>query len=287
MPRLDAFLAEQIHDLSRSRLRQLIVEGHVTVDGRPARPASKLRTGQRVLVTVPEPVESRLEPQSIPLEVKYEDDDLLVVVKPAGMATHPAPGHPDRTLANAVLALCPDLAGIGGFIRPGLVHRLDKHTSGLLVIAKNESAHADLSSQFQERTVKKVYLALVHGRPSPAEAVIEAPVGRHHRDRKRMGVRLDGREATTTYKTTAPVGDYSLLEVRPLTGRTHQIRVHLASVRHPIVGDTTYGRPHPGLRRHFLHASQLGFRLPTSGEYAELTSPLPEELRQFLDSLPS
>ena len=284
-PRLDTFLAEQLHDLSRSRLRQLIVEGHVTVDGSPTRPSSRLRSGQKIVVTVPEPVESHLEPQDIPLDVKYQDDDLLVVVKPAGMATHPAPGHPDRTLANAVLALCPDLAGIGGTVRPGLVHRLDKDTSGLLVVAKNERAHADLSSQFQERRVTKVYLALVHGRPSPAEAVIEAPVGRHPRDRKRMAALPEGRQATTRYKTLAAPGKYSLLEVRPLTGRTHQIRVHLASVQHPVVGDTTYGRPHPDLGRHFLHASLLGFRLPAGGEYAEFTSELPDELRRFLDSL--
>ena len=283
--RLDRFLADRCPDLSRSRLRGLIADHHVTVDGALAKPSARLRPGQRVSLLVPAPVESHLEPQDIPLNVVYEDGDLLVVDKPAGMVVHPSAGHRDQTLANAVLALCPDLDGIGGTLRPGIVHRLDKDTSGLLVVAKNERAHVGLSAQFKERTVRKLYLALVHGDMSPAEAVIEAAVGRDPHDRKRMAVVQNGRNATTEYRVVTRYRDFTLVEAHPITGRTHQIRVHLSSLGHPVVGDATYGRPNPQLRRHFLHARQLGFRLPSTDDYVELVSDLPGDLQTFLDKL--
>ena len=283
--RVDTFLARSCEDLSRSRLQGLITQGHVTVDGRPARPSTRLRQGQTVGLVMPEPAPSRLVPWSIPLDIVYEDGEMLVVDKPAGLTAHPAPGHRDDTLANAVLAHCPDLEGIGGAMRPGIVHRLDRDTSGLVVVAKNERSHAALSAQFKERRVTKVYQALVHGALQPSEAVVEAPIGRHPRDRKRMAVVASGRDARTEYRVVANFRGYTHAEVRPTTGRTHQVRVHMASIGHPLAGDATYGRPHPMLRRHFLHASMLGFEHPSSGEPIELKSELPPELRAFLESL--
>ena len=283
--RLDTFLAQRCPDLSRSRIQALTTGGCVTVDGSPAKPAARLREGQTVTLVVPPPATSALVPQAIDLDVVYEDGDLLVVDKPAGLVTHPAPGHPDHTLANAVLAHCPDLEGVGGEIRPGLVHRLDRDTSGLIVVAKNDAAQSGLSAQFKDRTVSKAYLAVVTGYPDPERAVIDAPVGRHPRSRTRMAVVTTGREAVTEYDVLRRLRGYSLLEARPRTGRTHQIRVHLASIGHPVAGDTTYGRPAPGLGRHFLHAHRLAFTHPRTGDRLELESPLPDDLRTWLDTL--
>ncbi len=283
--RLDRFLAAACEDLSRSRLQDLISEGHAAVDGRPVKPATRLKLGQSVTLSIPAPVPSRLTAQAIPLDIVYEDGDLLVVDKPAGMAVHPSPGHADGTLANAVLAHCPDLEGIGGELRPGIVHRLDKNTSGLLVVAKNARAHEYLAQQFKSQAVSKRYRALVHGDIQPDEAVIEGPIGRHPRDRKRMAVVDGGREATTTYRVLERYKGFTLLEVYPKTGRTHQIRVHMASVRHALVGDRTYGRPHPQLERHFLHANMLGFQAPSTERYVEFTSALPPELQDILSQL--
>ena len=241
--RLDTFLAQRCPDLSRSRIQALTAEGCVTVDGAPAKPAARLREGQTVSLVVPPPVPSSLVPQAMDLHVVHEDSDLLVIDKPAGLVTHPAPGHPDHTLANAVLAHCPDLEGVGGEIRPGLVHRLDKDTSGLIVVAKNDAAQAGLSAQFKDRTVSKAYLAAVTGHPDPERATIDAPIGRHPRSRTRMAVVSTGRGAVTEYDVLRHLRGYSLVEARPRTGRTHQIRVHMASVGHPVAGDATYGRP--------------------------------------------
>ena len=282
--RLDTFLAQRCPDLSRSRIQALTAEGCVTVDGAPAKPAARLRQGQTVSLVVPPPAPSSLVPQAMDLHVVHEDSDLLVIDKPAGLVTHPAPGHPDHTLANAVLAHCPDLEGVGGEIRPGLVHRLDKDTSGLIVVAKNDTAQAGLSAQFKDRTVSKAYLAAVTGHPDPERATIDAPIGRHPRSRTRMAVVSAGRDAVTEYDVLRRLRGYSLVEARPKTGRTHQIRVHLASIGHPVAGDATYGRPAPGLDRHFLHAHRLAFDHPRTGNRLKLESPLPKDLQAFLDS---
>ena len=283
--RLDTFLAQRCPDLSRSRIQALTAEGFVAVDGAQAKPAARLREGQTVSLVVPPPAPSTLVPQAMDLEVVYEDPDLLVIDKPAGLVTHPAPGHPDQTLANAVLAHCPDLEGVGGEVRPGLVHRLDRDTSGLIVVAKNDAAHAGLSDQFKDRTVSKTYVAAVTGHPDPERAIIDAPIGRHPSSRTRMAVVSTGREAVTEYDVLRRLRGYSLLEARPGTGRTHQIRVHLASIGHPVAGDATYGKPAPGLDRHFLHAHRLAFAHPRTGKRLELESALPEDLQAWLDTV--
>ena len=280
--RLDLFLTEHCDDLSRSEIQRLISDGHVTVDGAAASPSTKLGAGRQVSVNIPDPVESDLVPEQIALNVVYEDPDILVVDKAAGMTVHPAPGHPSRTLANAVLALCPDLRGIGGTLRPGIVHRLDKNTSGLMVVAKTQQAHTRLSSQLKARRFEKVYLTLVHGSLSPDAAAIEAPIGRDPRNRKRMAVVADGRAALTRYSVLERPKSYSLVEARPVTGRTHQIRVHMAAVGHAVVGDALYGRADPGLDRHFLHAQGLGFKHPSTGSSVEFRADLPPDLRTFL-----
>ena len=282
--RLDRFLTREYPDISRSQVQRLIQEGHVTVDGQPLKRSSRLQPGQQVLLTIPEPRASKLLAQDIPLTVVYEDRDLLVVDKPPGLAVHPAPGHPQGTLVNALLARCPDLQGIGGSLRPGIVHRLDKDTSGLMVVAKNEAAMGHLSQQIKERSITKGYQALARGHVRPDEGIIDAPIGRDRQNRKRMAIVETGRAARTRYRVTQRPPGYSLLEVWPETGRTHQIRVHFASIGHPLVGDATYGGKTPGLERQFLHAHRLGFRLPSTGEYVEFSSPLPEDLRAFLDS---
>lgn len=283
--RLDKFLDARCPDLSRSRIQALITEGNATLDGKAAKSSAKVQSGQSVVLHIPDPVESALLPQSIPLSIVHEDSDLLVVDKPAGMTVHPAPGHPDGTLVNAVLAHCPDLQGIGGTTRPGIVHRLDKDTSGLMVVAKNDRAHRSLSDQLKAREFTKAYIALTHGSVTPAEAIIDAPIGRSNANRQRMAVAERGREAVTRYRVLCHYPAHTLVEIRPTTGRTHQIRVHFASLGYPLVGDSTYGKPDARLSRHFLHASTLGFTHPAGGEYREFSSPLPVELAAFLQSL--
>ena len=273
--RLDRFVAAGCSGLSRTHAQELIAAGLVTVNGRPAKSSLKLSAGDIVRVTVPPEPPPRLLPEDIPLNIVYEDGEVLVIDKPAGLTVHPAPGHPGHTLANAILNHLPALAEDADSLRPGLVHRLDRDTSGLLVVAKNRTAQADLSEQFKSRTVKKTYLVLVKGRLSPESGIIEANIGRDPRHRQRMAVVAGGREARTGYRVVRHIRDYSLLEIKPETGRTHQIRVHLAAIGHPVVGDATYGVKSPYLGRQFLHASRLGFRLPASGRYVEFESPLP------------
>ena len=280
--RLDRFLSERCPHLTRSRLRQLISLGNVTLDGATTKPASRIRAGQTVVLRVPDAEASDPIPQQIALDIVYEDSDLIVVNKPAGMTVHPAPGHRDGTLVNAVLARYPDLQRISETVRPGVVHRLDKDTSGLMVVARNERARAMLADQLKRRQFTKRYLALVHGCPDPAEAVVDAPIGRHPKNRKKMAVVAGGREASTRYVVVERYPKHSLVEATPVTGRTHQIRVHLASIGHPLVGDRLYGRAEAALSRHFLHARVLGFRLPSSDEYAEFASELPPDLAGFL-----
>ena len=282
-PRLDKYLAEQLPDLTRSYIKRLIERGNVLVNGELAKPGWHLREGDQVQVVVPPPVKVALEAEPIPLKVVYEDRELLVVDKPAGLPVHPSAGHPKHTLVNALLAHCPDLEGIGGEVRPGIVHRLDKDTSGLLMVAKNAQSHASLSQQLKERTIKKGYLALVKGQPAPSQGIIDAPIARDPRNRKRMAVVLEGRQSVTRYEVLERLGSHTLLEVWPGTGRTHQIRVHLASLGHPLAGDSLYGGKAPFTGRQFLHAHILGFHHPFSHEWLEFTSPLPEDLALALE----
>jgi 23S rRNA pseudouridine1911/1915/1917 synthase len=294
--RLDVFIARLLPELTRSRVRKLIDAGCVAVDGRRATKAGQaLDAGARVRVTLP-PEDSAPEAESIPLRIVYEDGDLLVVDKPAGLAVHPSPGHERHTLVNAVLAHCPELSGAGGEGRPGIVHRLDKDTSGLIIVAKNDETHLALAKQLKEREVGKVYVALVEGVPAQAEGVIDAPLGRHPVQRKRQAVVTGGREARTHYRVVREVDGYALLEVRPETGRTHQIRVHLAAIGHPVAGDALYGRrsrsdrlkPVPRnsrVPRQFLHAAKLSFRHPRTGARLDLEAPLADDLARALAAL--
>ncbi len=281
--RLDKFLADRCADLSRSRIKRLIVTGNVTVDGRRENAGFRLRVGQSAAITVPEPVPTHMLPQHIPLDVVYADDELLIVDKPAGMPVHPGVGHPHSTLVNAVLGLDSAIGSVGGAMRPGLVHRLDKDTSGLIAIAKTDRAHSSITGQLRDRTVDKGYLALVVGTLSPAEAIIDAPIGRDPNDRKRMSIVEDGRAASTHYKTIAAFPGYTYTDVRPKTGRTHQIRVHFASIGHPVVGDSLYGREDSRIGRHFLHAAYLEFDHPASGERVQFHSALPADLQSLID----
>ena len=281
--RLDRFLADRCADLSRTRIKRLIADGEVTVEGFPSNAGFRLKSGQSVTIRMPDPVPSHILPQNIPIDVICEDEHLLVVDKPAGMPVHPGVGHPDSTLLNAVLGISPEIAEVGGTLRPGLVHRLDKDTSGLMVIAKTDNAHRSLARQLKRRTVNKGYLAVVLGKLEPTEAIIEAPIGRDPNDRKKMAIVEDGREASTRYRTIARLPGCTYVDVRPKTGRTHQIRVHFASIGHPVFGDATYGIPDPRLSRQFLHAASLEFEHPETGEKVGFGSPLPDDLKTVLD----
>ena len=283
--RLDLFLAARATGFSRSQLHRLVTDGSVLVNGCLAKPSQRVWRGDRVFVSVPPPRKLNLVPQSMPLTVVFQDAHIVVIDKPAGLSVHPGPGHPDRTLVNALLALCPDIQGIGGAIRPGIVHRLDKDTSGLMVVAKTHGAHRELAAQIKARRVTKGYLALATGTLSAPSGEIDAPIARDPRHRKRMAVVLGGREARTRYRVVEGFSGYTLLELYPETGRTHQIRVHLAYLGHPLLGDPVYGRPSPLLSRHFLHAFHLGFQHPTGGEPVEFRSELPGELAAVVDAL--
>jgi 23S rRNA pseudouridine1911/1915/1917 synthase len=283
--RLDQYVCGEFPELSRTQVQRLITDGHITVGGQAAKPGQKLGVGDRVDVIIPPPTPSPLVAEPMPLNILYEDDDILVVDKPAGLTVHPAPGHPGHTLVNAILAHFPHLADIGDSLRPGIVHRLDRDTSGVMLVAKNRAAQADLAEQFKARSVAKVYLVLVKGHLTPESGIIEAPIGRDPRNRKKMAVVSQGREARTEYRVIRYVAHYTLLEVRLETGRTHQIRVHLGAIGYPVVGDKVYGVKSPHLSRQFVHASRLGFRLPATGEYMEFTSELPADLEQALKDI--
>jgi 23S rRNA pseudouridine1911/1915/1917 synthase len=283
--RLDQFLAGQQVGVTRSRLQSLINEGFVLVNGRSAGPAQKVRAGDIVLLSIPPPHKLDLVPQPLPLDVVFQDGSMVVIDKPAGLSVHPGPGHPDGTLVNALLAHCPDIKGIGGAIRPGIVHRLDKDTSGLLVVAKTEPAHQGLAAQFKGHSVTKGYLALATGIVEPPKGQIDAPIARDPRHRKRMGIIVGGREARTRYRVLELLDGYSLLELYLETGRTHQARVHLAYLGHPLLGDAVYGKRSPLLGRHFLHAHHLGFRHPLSRKPLEFRSGLPDDLHQVIQRL--
>ena len=280
--RLDRFVADKCPELTRTHAQKIIADGFITVNGREARSSLRLDSGDQVDIIVPMALPSPLTPEAIPLNVVYEDEDLLVVDKPPGLTVHPAPGHPDHTLLNALLSHVPHLAQMGDSLRPGIVHRLDKDTSGLMIVAKNRAAQMNLIEQFRTRSVVKVYLVLVKGRLTPEKGIIDAAIGRDTRNRKRMAVVKEGMQARTQYQVIKYIDGYTLLEVMPETGRTHQIRVHLAAIGYPVVGDVVYGVRSAYLSRQFLHACRLGFRLPSSGEYVEFKSELPQDLEQEL-----
>jgi 23S rRNA pseudouridine1911/1915/1917 synthase len=282
--RLDKYLTQVLPQFSRAYLQKLIGQGHVLVNSQKTKANRRLSKADRITVEFPpSPGYPLAEP--IPLVMIYEDEDILVIDKPAGLTVHPAPGHPSHTLVNAVLAHCPGLVVSNDLIRPGIVHRLDKDTSGLIVIAKNDFAREYLAAQFKNRTVTKGYLVLVKGRLSPEQGIIEAPIGRDPHSRRRMAIVEAGKEASTRYQVRKYLDSYTLVEVTPMTGRTHQIRVHLSAIGYPVVGDPIYGTKLAHLNRQFIHAYRLGFRLPSTKQYREFTSPLPMDLEQALGYL--
>ncbi len=281
--RLDKFLTAQLPDISRSRVQQFIADGLVTLDGRPAKARTKVSAGMRVSIILPTPAAATLVATDIPLTILFEDDSIIVLNKPAGLVVHPAAGHVNDTLVNALLYHFPALAVLNAE-RPGIVHRLDRDTSGVMVVAKTAAALANLQAQFQARTVEKLYLALVFGTPAAPEGIIDVPLGRHPHLRQKFAPRPNGKPARTRYIVIETFAETSLLRVTLETGRTHQIRVHMAWLGHAVVGDTVYGRKKNrlGLSRQFLHAHQLSITHPRSGERVTFTAPLPSDLAAAL-----
>ena len=295
--RLDQWLRTQLPAHSRAYLQKLIEEGRVMVNARPRKASQRVRTGDRVTVEIPPPRPLQAQPEAIPLEVLYEDDDLVVIDKPAGLVVHPAAGHAEHTLVNALLHHCRGrLAGIGGALRPGIVHRLDRGTSGCIVVAKTDLAHQDLVRQFQAREVRKIYRAVCRGRFDRPAGKIETVIGRSERDRKKMSARVArGRPAITDYRVLKQFDECALVELTLHTGRTHQIRVHMAHLGHPVVGDRVYGggvanlksqisdsKSEIALARPLLHAYKLGFRHPRSGKFLEFQAPMPPDFRPWM-----
>ncbi len=287
--RLDAFLAAALEDLTRSAAQRLIEEGRVLVNGKTAAKSCKLIGREVIEVTLPEPEAIEAVPQNIPLDVIYEDEDVIVVNKPVGLVVHPAPGHPDGTLVNALLYHCGDsLSGINGQLRPGIVHRIDRDTSGLIIAAKNDAAHLGLAAQLADHTLARTYECLVVGNLRQDRGTVDAPIGRHHTDRKKMAVTPhNSRHAVTHWEVIARYSGVTHVRCRLETGRTHQIRVHMAHIGHPILGDTVYGakKAVPGLTGQCLHAVGLRFLHPRTGEAVELACPLPEEFEKYLRKL--
>ncbi len=281
--RLDKFLVGRLSkEFSRAHIQKLVSEGHVILDGAPARNSHKLCIGETVDVTVPAPAASFMEPEEIPLKIVYEDAELLVVDKPAGMVVHPAPGNYNGTLVNALLSHCRNLSGIGGVSKPGIVHRIDKGTSGLLLVAKTDGAHKSLAKQFKDKTIRRVYVALVRGRVELDNGVVELPIGRSPKDRKKMIVKFeDSKDALTAYKVIERFKDTTMLELVLGTGRTHQIRVHMLHIGHPIVGDEKYGYSDT-IGRPALHARTIGFIHPKTGVYMEFSSELPGDMVRLI-----
>lgn len=286
--RLDAFLASSLDGLTRSQAARLIESGEVAVNGETAGKSYKLAGGEDIAVTQPEPEPVEAVPQDIPLDVVYEDADVIVVNKPSGMVVHPAPGHPDGTLVNALLYHCAGtLSGVGGALRPGIVHRIDRDTSGLIIAAKNDAAHQYLSAQLADHTLARTYECIVVGALREDRGTVDAPIARHPTDRKRMAVVAGGREAVTHWEVIARYPGYTHVRCRLETGRTHQIRVHMAYIGHPILGDTVYGakKEVPGLTGQCLHAVGLRFLHPRTHEVVELSCPLPEEFTRMLQKI--
>ncbi|NGP44322.1 RluA family pseudouridine synthase [Bacillaceae bacterium SIJ1] len=287
--RLDKWVATQLEETSRSQVQRWIEEGHVTVNGTRAEAKVKVQTGDAIVVTVPPVEDIQVEPEPIPLDVYYEDEDVIVVNKPSGMVVHPAPGHASGTLVNALLHHCTDLSGINGMMRPGIVHRLDKDTSGLLMVAKNDVSHEALVRQLQNRAVHRAYKAIVHGNFTHETGTIDAPIGRDRADRQKMAVVPNGgREAITHFTVLETFAGYSLVECRLKTGRTHQIRVHMAYIQHPVAGDPKYGyKKTLSCDGQALHAETLGFVHPRTNESIHLTAPPPPIFAKLVDDLRS
>ena len=286
--RIDSYIVDKNINLSRTAIKRLLDEGKILVNGKKQKPSYKPEIGDIIAIEIPAPEEIELKPQDIPIDIIYEDKDIIVVNKQKGMVVHPANGNPDGTLVNAILAKCKDsLSGIGGEIRPGIVHRLDKDTSGLLIIAKNDKAHINMSKQIQDRKVIKKYIALVKGAIGENTATIDMPIARSTKDRKKMAVDKNGKEAITHYKVVQRYDKYTLLEIKIDTGRTHQIRVHMAYIGHPVVGDLQYsnGKNEFGIEGQMLHSKYLEFDHPITGKRLKLEAPLPEYFEQVLKEL--
>ncbi len=286
--RLDVFLSEKNTELSRSNIQRLIEEKKVLVNGKIEKPSYKVQENDVITQEKEKPKDIELKAQNIPLEIIYEDNDIIAINKPKGLVVHPANGNPDGTLVNAIMAICKDsLSGIGGQIRPGIVHRLDKDTSGILIVAKNDKAHINLSNQIQNREVKKTYIALVRGIVKENEATIDMPIGRSTKDRKKMAVTSKGKNAITHIKVLNRFNEYTLLQVNIETGRTHQIRVHLAEIGYPVVGDSVYsnGKNKFGIQGQCLHAKSLDFKHPITGKQMHLEAELPQYFKNIISEL--
>lgn len=288
--RVDRYLSEELEDRSRSYIQKLIKEHHVLVNGKPVKANYRLSLGDNISITLPEIQEPDIPAENIPLDILYEDEDLLIVNKPKQMVVHPAPGHYSGTLVNALMYYCgSELSGINGCIRPGIVHRIDMDTTGSLVICKNDMAHQSLSLQLKDHSIHRVYVAIVHGNIKEDEGSVNAPVGRHPTDRKKMSTHAkNGRPAVTHYQVLERFGDYTYIRCILETGRTHQIRVHMSSIGHPLLGDRVYGPkkcPFPKLQGQTLHAMTLGFIHPRTGIYLEAEAPLPEYFKELLTLL--
>lgn len=289
--RIDKFLSCRLEEVSRSYIQKLIKEGHVSVNGKPVKANYKLGAGDEISVEIPEAKEPDILPEDIPLDILYEDQDILVVNKPKGMVVHPATGHYSGTLVNALMYHCKDsLSGINGVMRPGIVHRIDMDTTGSLLVCKNDEAHRILAEQLKEHTIRREYHAIVYGNIKEDTGTVDAPIGRHPTDRKKMSINhKNGKQAVTHYEVLERFGNFTYIRCRLETGRTHQIRVHMASLHHPLLGDEVYGPssrpPFPGLKGQVLHAKILGIYHPATGEYMEFDAPLPQYFVDLLQKL--
>lgn len=289
--RIDKFLSCRLEEVSRSYIQKLIKEGHVSVNGKPVKANYKLGAGDKISVEIPEAKEPDILPEDIPLDILYEDQDILVVNKPKGMVVHPAAGHYSGTLVNALMYHCKDsLSGINGVMRPGIVHRIDMDTTGSLLVCKNDEAHRILAEQLKEHAIRREYHAIVYGNIKEDTGTVDAPIGRHPTDRKKMSINhKNGKQAVTHYEVLERFGNFTYIRCRLETGRTHQIRVHMASLHHPLLGDEVYGPssrpPFPGLKGQVLHAKILGIYHPATGEYMEFDAPLPQYFVDLLQKL--